>query len=73
MNVVCDKCKGQFIAENIKLKERYLGAMITETYYNCPKCNKKYIIAIENSRARRLKRFSDLRPYKKVMDRINNK
>ncbi len=39
-----------------KLKEKYLGAMYTEVYYECPHCNKKHLVCVMNGKCRRLKR-----------------
>ena len=56
MKVVCDSCSKEFIMKQEMLRERYLGSMITETFYYCPKCRKKYLVCIINAKCRRLKR-----------------
>ena len=56
MKVICDSCSKEFIMKQEMLRERYLGSMITETFYYCPKCRKKYLVCIMNSKCRRLKR-----------------
>lgn len=40
MKAICDNCKREFEMSQDKLKEKYLGAMYTEVYYECPHCNK---------------------------------
>ncbi len=40
MKAICDNCKREFEMSQDKLKEKYLGAMYTVVYYECPKCNK---------------------------------
>lgn len=54
MKVTCDTCNGEFEPKQDMLKETYLGAMITETYFNCPICSKKYLVCINTPRARKL-------------------
>ncbi|NFQ84173.1 hypothetical protein FDG04_02345 [Clostridium sporogenes] len=56
MKVICDNCKREFEMSQDKLKEKYLGAMYTEVYYNCPICGQKHLICIMNSKCRTLKR-----------------
>ncbi|HAK42890.1 MAG TPA: hypothetical protein DCM59_09595 [Clostridium sp.] len=55
-NIVCDNCNRTFNFTQDMLKEEYIGAMIASTYYNCPKCGKKYIVCVMNSKVRRLKK-----------------
>ncbi|EKO1912184.1 hypothetical protein [Clostridium sporogenes] len=55
MKVICDSCKREFEMSQNKLKEKYLGAMYTEVYYECPKCNKKHLVCVMNSKCRALK------------------
>lgn len=59
MKVICDNCKREFETSRDMLKERYLGAMITEIYYICPKCEKKYLVCLQNIKTRELKRRID--------------
>lgn len=54
MKIICKKCKEEFEPKQEMLKEKYLGAMITETYFNCPKCSKKYLVCINTPKARKL-------------------
>lgn len=54
MKVVCKKCSEEFEPKQNMLKEKYLGAMITETYFECPKCKKKYLVCINTQKARKL-------------------
>ncbi|NHL37853.1 hypothetical protein FDE95_14845 [Clostridium botulinum] len=61
MKAICDNCKREFEMSQDKLKEKYLGAMYTEVYYECPKCNKKHLVCVMNSKCRRLKRQMELR------------
>lgn len=56
MKVICDSCGKEFIMTQEMLKEKHLGAMYTEVYYNCPKCGKKYLVCILNTKCRVLKR-----------------
>ncbi|NFC47363.1 hypothetical protein EXN05_08815 [Clostridium botulinum] len=56
MKVICDNCKREFEMSQDKLKEKYLGAMYTEVYYECPHCNKKHLVCVMNDKCRRLKR-----------------
>lgn len=56
MKVTCDSCNKEFIMKQQMLQEKYLGAMYTEIYYNCPKCGKKYLVCILNAKCRILKR-----------------
>ncbi|MBB6622240.1 hypothetical protein H7E67_02240 [Clostridium gasigenes] len=54
MNIICEKCKEEFEPKQDMLKEKYLGAMITETYFKCQKCNEKYLVCINTPKARKL-------------------
>ncbi len=56
MKVICDSCNKEFVMKQEMLQEKYLGAMYTEIFYNCPKCRKKYLVCIMNSKCRKLKR-----------------
>ncbi|MDU6337086.1 MAG: hypothetical protein E6594_15030 [Clostridium sporogenes] len=56
MKVICDNCKRKFEMSQDKLKEKYLGAMYTEVYYECPHCDKKHLVCVMNGKCRRLKR-----------------
>lgn len=73
MIVICESCKKQFEMTQDMLKEKYLGAMYTESYYICPCCGKKYIVAIKNAKCRKLRESGNILEYKKEMDRINGK
>ncbi|OOM72908.1 hypothetical protein CLPUN_46110 [Clostridium puniceum] len=53
MKVLCDECKKEFELEH---KTEYLGAMITETYIECPHCKEKYIVRLDNNLTRKLER-----------------
>ena len=39
-----------------QIKEKYLGAMISETYIKCPHCETKYLIKLDNTLTRRLQK-----------------
>ncbi|SDO76392.1 hypothetical protein [Clostridium gasigenes] len=54
MNIICKECNKEFEPKQDMLKEKYLGAMITETYFECPNCNKKYLVCINTPKARKL-------------------
>lgn len=54
MKIICYKCNNGFEPKHDMLKETYLGAMITEVYFKCPYCNKKYLICVKTSKARKL-------------------
>lgn len=56
MNLTCDKCNKKFNIKPKMLKEKYLGAMLTETFFNCPKCGEKYFVCIQNAKCRKLQR-----------------
>ncbi|MDM8310825.1 hypothetical protein HF846_04085 [Clostridium cadaveris] len=73
MIVICESCRKQFEMTQEMLKEKYLGAMYTESYYICPCCGKKYIVAIMNSKCRKLRKELMIDEYKKELDRINGK
>ncbi|MHB9947486.1 hypothetical protein CF055_00085 [Clostridium botulinum] len=71
MKAICDNCKREFEMSQDKLKEKYLGAMYTEVYYECPHCNKKHLVCVMNSKCRRLKKQMELRilnKFKKTND-----
>lgn len=55
VKVTCDNpnCKHEF---EPKVKEKYLGAMISETYLECPHCGTKYLIKLDNTMTRRLQK-----------------
>lgn len=55
LKVICDNpnCKHEFEPE---VKEKYLGAMISETYIKCPHCEAKYLIKLDNTLTRRLQK-----------------
>lgn len=68
MKVICDNCKREFEMSQDKLKEKYLGAMYTEVYYECPHCNKKHFVCIMNAKCRHLKRKMEIRVLRKFKD-----
>ncbi|MBY6950337.1 hypothetical protein [Clostridium botulinum] len=68
MKVICDNCKREFNMTQDKLKEKYLGAMYTEVYYECPKCNKKHLVCVMNTKCRRLKRKIEIKSLRKFKD-----
>lgn len=51
-----------------RLSEKYLGAMYTEVYYECPKCNKKHLVCVMNTKCRRLKRRIEIKSLRKFKD-----
>ncbi|MDU5720786.1 MAG: hypothetical protein E6Z74_09835 [Clostridium perfringens] len=55
LKVICDNpnCKHEFEPQ---IKEKYLGAMISETYLECPHCGTKYLIKLDNTFTRKLQR-----------------
>ena len=61
MKVVCKECSKEFEPKQDMLKESYLGAMKTQTYFECPYCNKKYVVCINTPKARRL--MTDIKKY----------
>lgn len=68
MLVVCDKCKRKF---ELEYKERYIGAMITETFFKCDVCGHKYHAFYVNAKCRRLIKEGNLIEYQKEYARIN--
>lgn len=54
MKIVCKECNREFEPSQDMLKESYLGAMKTQTYFRCPNCDKKYVVCINTPKARRL-------------------
>lgn len=66
MKVICDNCKREFNMTQDRLKEKYLGAMYTEIYYECPHCNKKHLVCVMNTKCRRLKRKIEMKSFKKI-------
>lgn len=70
VKVVCKECKEEFEIRQDMLKEKYLGAMITETYFKCPECDKKYLVCINTLKVRELmagiRKNTVLGNYKKV-------
>lgn len=59
MKVVCEHCKESFELTQDDLKEKYLGAMISEVYFICPHCNKKFIVCLKNPKTREFQRKID--------------
>ncbi|AJE10288.1 hypothetical protein EXN65_18235 [Clostridium botulinum] len=68
MKAICDNCKREFEMSQDKLKEKYLGAMYTVVYYECPKCNKKHLVCVMNAKCRHLKRKMEIRISRKFKD-----
>ena len=66
VKVICDKknCKHEFEPQ---IKEKYLGAMISETYIKCPHCETKYLIKLDNTLTRRLQK--NIEGIKQVLNR----
>ncbi|HAK42872.1 MAG TPA: hypothetical protein DCM59_09450 [Clostridium sp.] len=59
-------CNKEFEPKQDMLKESYLGAMKTQTYFECPYCNKKYVVCINTPKARRL--MMDIKRYEVLCD-----
>ena len=59
LKLICNNCGRAFTKADIEIKEKYLGAMITEQYYHCPYCNFKYIVGLFDNKFRELKRKSE--------------
>ena len=66
MNVVCKVCNKEFELKQDMLKESYLGAMKIQTYFECPYCNKKYVVCVNTLKARRL--MTDIKRYEALGD-----
>lgn len=70
VKILCEECKEEFEIRQDMLKEKYLGGMITETYFKCPECDKKYLVCINTLKARELmagiRKHTVLGNYKKV-------
>ncbi|MCD3217477.1 hypothetical protein FDJ70_07630 [Clostridium botulinum] len=67
MNTTCVKCSKKF---NVELQEKYIGAMIVEMFFACPKCGERYFIGIQNNKCRRLQREINL-INKEILDKTN--
>ena len=66
---VCDECLETFYFTHKDIKEEYLGAMLTEVYFKCPHCGRKYVILIGDKQSRdyaRQGRLSDRITYQKM-------
>ena len=50
----CDNCGEAFKLKQITLKEKYLGAMYVETFFNTPCCNHKHLVCIKDTKCREL-------------------
>lgn len=59
MKVVCDDCKKELEITHETVKEKYLGSMLTEVYFNCPHCDKKYFVCLRNAKVRELQNEID--------------
>ncbi|WP_404988178.1 hypothetical protein [Clostridium culturomicium] len=68
MKIICKVCKKEFEPSQDMLKESYLGAMKTQTYFNCPHCNKRYLVCINTPKARRL--MMDIKKYEALGDNM---
>ncbi len=66
MKIACKVCNKEFEPKQDMLKESYLGAMKTQTYFECPYCNKKYVVCINTPKARRL--MMDIKRYEVLCD-----
>ena len=66
VKVICDNpnCKHEFEPQ---IKEKYLCAMISETYIKCPHCETKYLIKLDNTLTRRLQK--NIEGIKQVLNR----
>ena len=66
LKVICDdpNCKHEFEPE---VEEKYLGAMISETYMKCPYWEPKYLIKLDNTLTRRLQK--NIEGIKQVLNR----
>ncbi|MEG1256891.1 hypothetical protein [Clostridium sp.] len=68
MKIICKKCNRDFEHKQDMLKETCLGAMLTQTYFECPYCNKKYVVCINTPKARRL--MVDIKRYAALGDNV---
>lgn len=68
MKIVCKNCNREFEHKQDMLKESYLGAMLTQTYFECPYCNKKYVVCINTPKARML--MVDIKRYAALGDNV---
>ncbi|VXC07591.1 conserved hypothetical protein [Bacillus sp. 349Y] len=70
--VVCDQCNEKF---KILPREKKLGNGIKETYFNCPKCDKKYVAFKTDGSIRRkqrqIKRLVEIRRGSKTVDQFH--
>ncbi|CAM3001525.1 hypothetical protein HAHI6034_10935 [Hathewaya histolytica] len=71
MKVICDNCKREFEMKQDKLEEKYLGAMYTEVFYNCPHCCIKHLVGVMNAKCRHLKRKMETRILRRFKDTNN--
>lgn len=53
MEATCDKCSRKF---EIKMKKRTHGIDITEHYFICPKCKKRYTSYVTDQKVRSLQK-----------------
>lgn len=68
MKIVCKECNREFEPNQDMLKESYLGAMKTQTYFRCPHCDKRYVVCINTPKARRL--MTDIKRYEALGNSI---
>ena len=66
---VCDECLETFYFTHKDIKEEYLGAMLTEVYFKCPHCGRKYVILIEDKQSRDYARSEERRVGKECRSR----
>lgn len=84
LEVICDKCSKKF---EVKMKKRTHGVDITEHYFICPKCRKRYTSYVTDQEVRRLQKevrvlskelrehaaYSSPATYKEKVDEIDAK
>ncbi|MGL4730336.1 MAG: hypothetical protein ACRCW0_01975 [Clostridium sp.] len=68
MKIVCKNCNGEFEHKKDMLKESYLGAMLTQTWFKCPYCDKRYVVCVNTPKAKRL--MEDINRYTALGDNI---
>ncbi|MBU3195656.1 hypothetical protein KPL26_03130 [Clostridium algidicarnis] len=68
MKVICDNCKRDFETSRNMLQEKYLGAMYTKIFYECPHCNQKHLVCVMNAKCRALKRKMEIKILRKYQD-----
>lgn len=86
--IVCDKCKGEFKVEEVKLKEYVMESKLKNlwfrvTWYNCPHCNEVYLVMVETLKSSKMKneymklvakmKSNPTEKIQKKLDRLKNK